>query len=288
MPSAPQPAATVLIATRDRREGVRRTLEALAAQSTTRPFEVVVVDDGSAPPVEPGDLSVVPGARLLRATGAGPARARNLGLADAAGEVIAFTDDDTVPDSGWLEAALAYLDGNPEAVGVEGPILSLPYDALYELSLEATEPGAYFTANVAYRRHVLEAVHGFDESFPFPHCEDLDLAYRAQRLGPIGYAQTMTIRHVPRPITVREFARRGRYVASEFELLKRHPDRYGRAAHLPPVLFGISNAIRYWIGATRREGSRLRDPRRAVRLAAMAVSHTLTTVTAALGRTMRR
>src|SRR5687768_8588317 len=57
--------ATVVVATRDRVDSLRRTLRALAAQRTERDWEIVVVDDGSSPPV-PDDLDDAPsGLRLV-------------------------------------------------------------------------------------------------------------------------------------------------------------------------------------------------------------------------------
>ena len=87
---------SVLIITHDRRQELRRALASVFVQ-TQLPFEVVVVDDGSTPPVTLDDLAVPPGLalRLIRnAAPTGPARARNLGIASAAGAWIAFLDDD--------------------------------------------------------------------------------------------------------------------------------------------------------------------------------------------------
>jgi glycosyltransferase involved in cell wall biosynthesis len=276
-----EPDVTVVIATRDRREGLRRCLEALARQQTARRFDVVVVDDGSEPAIADADISAVASTRRLRATGEGPARARNLGLAAATAPIVAFTDDDTIPDPGWLEAACGFLDAHSGCVGVEGPIVSLPYDPLYELSLESAGPGAFYTANVAYRRAILETIGGFDDGFPFPHGEDLDLAYRAERIGPIGFEPGMVMRHVPRPMAVGDMVRRGRYAASEVELLRRHPERYGRAAGYPAAVFAAANAGTHWIRRVRAEGRALRRPRRALRLAAMAIGHTAMSAAAA-------
>ena len=92
-----EPRATVVIATRDRPDSLRRTLAALARQDTAHSWELVVVDDGSEPPVDEALLAALPGARILRSGGVGPARARNAGLAAARGEHVLFTDDDTGP-----------------------------------------------------------------------------------------------------------------------------------------------------------------------------------------------
>jgi GT2 family glycosyltransferase len=279
--------ASVVIATRDRPADLRRCLDALAAQATSRPFEVVVVDDGSRPPIAAPDGAGRPLTRVVRLAGGGPARARNAGVAEARGEVVLFTDDDTAPDPGWLEAACAFLDAHPECVGVEGPIVSPPYDRLYEISLENSGPGAYWTANVAYRRSALAALGGFHERFPHAHCEDLDLGFRAERLGGIGFVEAMRVTHFPRPISLRRHVARGRMIVAELELIRRHRARYRRAARLPGPVFAFSNAVRYWIDLGRAERGRLLRPRRLARFAAMAGGHLATTAVALAAAVLR-
>src|SRR5439155_24605723 len=107
-----------------------RCLVALEAQATSRSYEVIVIDDGSSPPVAiPGAL---PRVRCVRSQGVGPAAARNTGIHLAAGETVMFTDDDTIPSRHWIEAACQFLETNRDYVGVEGPVLSRPVDLLYE------------------------------------------------------------------------------------------------------------------------------------------------------------
>lgn len=249
-------------------------MAALKGQRVDYPFEVVVVDDGSDPPVEIGDLAGVSEAKLVRGRGAGPGDARNLGLNQARGGVILFTDDDTVADSHWLHAALEFLDSHPEAVGVEGPIVSLPYDPLYEISLESTRPGAYYTANVAYRHAALERLGGFrPELFPLA-CEDVDLGLRAAQLGTIGYSERMLVRHVPRRISILGRVRRGRLAAAEVALKREHPSHFGRAAGLPGPIWAVLNGFVYYAGLARAERARLaRRPWLIGRLILMACGH---------------
>jgi glycosyltransferase involved in cell wall biosynthesis len=85
-------------------------------------FEVIVVDDGSAASATQhvvaeesnrGELRL----RALRNDRAlGQARARNQGWRQAAAPAVAFTDDDCVPDPGWLEALLAVSADAPDAI----------------------------------------------------------------------------------------------------------------------------------------------------------------------------
>jgi GT2 family glycosyltransferase len=270
MPVA-DPLATVVVATRDRHESLRRTLAALARQDTQRAWELVVVDDGSEPPVGDELLAGLPAARIVRSGGVGPARARNAGVAAARGEVVLFTDDDTEPAPGWAAAAIGFLGGAPDHVGVQGPVASPPFDPLFAVSLEADSPGHYWTCNIAFRRDVLERLGGFYDGFPFPHCEDLDLAYRALALGPIGWAREMRIVHHPRSQSLAQLARRGRLTVSEIVLFARHRERFGRLRRLPARLFPLFSSVGF-LRAMAREARR--DPlARGPRAMALAVAY---------------
>lgn len=87
-------------------ETLARTLAALECQTYPRDlFEVVIVDDGSAPPVErpmslPLDVKVVRQERR----GFGIARARNTGARAAAHPILLFLDSDMLPEMGWMAA----------------------------------------------------------------------------------------------------------------------------------------------------------------------------------------
>ncbi len=107
----------------------------------------------------------------------------------AAGELIAFTDDDCVPDPQWLERGLAAVAANPGAF-VQGRTEPDPaeLDALgpFSRTIEVTElHPAFNTCNIFYPREILERIDGFDdEAFDrAPGGEDCDLAWRAIAAG---------------------------------------------------------------------------------------------------------
>jgi histidinol-phosphate phosphatase family protein len=168
------------------RPSLRVLLAALADQGT-QPTEVVVVDDRAV--AEPAlDLSALPGTRVLVAHGGGPAHARNLGWRVTASDWVVFVDDDVVVPPGWADRLLADLDGVPPGVaGVQGrvvvprPTARRPTD--WERSTMGLERASWATADMAYRRAVLELVGGFDERFPRAYREDADLAHRIRRAG---------------------------------------------------------------------------------------------------------
>jgi GT2 family glycosyltransferase len=267
-----QPLISVVIPTRDRHASLRRTVAALAAQDTARPWELVVVDDGSTPPIRPDAFTAIEHVRIVRRAGNGPARARNAGLAAASGAVVLFTDDDTEPAPSWIEAAAAHLEGHPDDLAVEGAVRSPDYDPLYAHSLVNDAPGAYWTCNIAFRRPVLDAIGGFSDDYPFPHCEDLDLAYRVLRRGSIGFAPAMAIVHHPRPLSARQWMLRGRMATSEIVLFERFRERFGRARRLPARLFPLAAAAGVW--RTMAREARRGPLRRSVRAAAIAVGYT--------------
>ena len=247
---------SVVIASRNRHADLKRCLGALDAQVCTTGLEVIVVDDGSTPQLRRDDyepelpLKIVPGPRR------GPAAARNCGLAAARGDLVLFTDDDTVPPPSWAQAAIDHLSTYPEQLGVEGPIDSAPWDPLWEYSIEGSGPGHYWTANIAYRRSALLAVGGLaEDAFPTAHAEDRDLAFRVERCGPIGYSEELRLLHTPRKSGYRAAYRRGLWSASDIVLERRHPDR---------VLFDnrVPTRLRYLVGGT---ASLLRNQRAAAR-----------------------
>jgi GT2 family glycosyltransferase len=217
------PDVTVVVPTRARPELLARCLEAVLTQDTSRAYEVVVVvDDGGAVALRD------PRVRVLEGAGRGPACARNAGVRAARAPIVLFTDDDTVPDVGWLEAAADALAAEADAVGVEGPVHCDGWDPLYEIAVSSDGPGAYFTCNVGYRRSELVAAGGFDERFLYPHCEDVDLGLRMLERGPILFSPAMGVSHPPRRATFREIVERGRLVESVWRLYRKHPHRAPR------------------------------------------------------------
>jgi GT2 family glycosyltransferase len=204
----------------DRPEVLRRCLTAVLAQETDRSFEVVVVDDGRLSCVDTPDD---PRISVLLGTHTGPAAARNRGIEAARGSIVCFTDDDTIPARGWIEAAAATLHSRPDAVGVEGPTECRPYDPLYTSGPANSRPGAYWTCNIAYRREVLLELGGFDEGFPHPFCEDRDLGERMAARGPILFAEDMLVAHPPRALRLADIVRDGRWIESEWRLYRKHP-----------------------------------------------------------------
>jgi GT2 family glycosyltransferase len=260
------PRVAVVVATHGRVDRLKRLLGALAAQDLPRDeFEVVVVDDASpdgtgALLAEAEATGTLPLRVLTQPVCRGPAAARNLGWRSSGARVIAFTDDDCVPDPGWLRAGLAALDGQARvAVGRTAP----PADQLHLVGapfsrvLQVDCVRFFETCNAFYRRRDLEAAGGFDERFRRPGGEDtrLGLDVVAAGVEPV-FAGDAVVYHDVRPGGLRD-ALREAFRWEDIPLtLKGRPDARPALVHRwvfwkrthPPAIaaaVGIALALRW-------------------------------------------
>ncbi|HKD84625.1 MAG TPA: glycosyltransferase [Terriglobales bacterium] len=221
------PFFSVVIPTYNRNDLLLRNLNALTLQ-TFPDFEVVVVDQSDPPVTIPDEYKRKLEIRYVYSNERGPALARNKGIQEATGLVVAFTDDDCIPQPDWLEKAARYFDEAPRA-GLEGCIRTDDVDP--ELFRTVTNVGfegfGFMTANMFYRRDLLSRVQGFDECFK-DFREDTDLAWRIIEFGEIPYARDVVVFHPPHPVTVERESRAERAKMFRLDpiLLERHPDKY--------------------------------------------------------------
>jgi len=192
------PLVTVVVATRDRPQRLDRCLEALA-EVTYAPFEVLVVDNA---PSTRETLAVVRQRsgvdarfRYVRELRPGLSCARNRGLGEALGELVAFTDDDVVVDPGWLDGVVRGFARSPSVACVTGLVPSARLDnaeqRYFDRQASPLYPyaaGQFGTgANFAFRTAVLRALGGFDEALgagaPAGGGEDLDVFVRTILAG---------------------------------------------------------------------------------------------------------
>src|SRR6202042_315012 len=119
------PAVSVVIPTRNRAGYLAVTLSSLARQELDRPYEVLVVDDGSSD--RTGEVVHAAGVRYIHEELAhGLNAARNTGVRMSAAPLIAFLDDDVDVPAGWLRALADGADRHPDADAVGGPIQARP------------------------------------------------------------------------------------------------------------------------------------------------------------------
>jgi glycosyltransferase involved in cell wall biosynthesis len=172
-----------------------RTLEAclrslLALDYPEDRREILVVDNGSRDRT-PSILARHAGRiRLLAEARRGPASARNRGLAEARGEVVAFTDADCVVDAGWLRRLVVPLEDRGVAIAGGRILARRPCNAIelfgeeihdHDRAINLYAPPYAITMSWASPAAVLTGAGGFDEGLP--RGEDVDLAYRLVQAG---------------------------------------------------------------------------------------------------------
>lgn len=155
------PAVSVIVPARDAGPTIERTLAALRAQELDRPYEVIVVDDGSRD--NTARLARHAGApvRVVDGIGEGPGAARNRGVRDARASVLAFTDADCFPTEGWLAAGLAALEEADLVQGAVAPDPAVPRTPFDRTVMVDRDRGLYQTANLFVRRDLFDRVGGF-------------------------------------------------------------------------------------------------------------------------------
>lgn len=243
---ARRPWISVVVPTFRRLPLLQRCLDALLAQTLAgEAFEIVVVDDGAEDRVRDAVVMLAsrheaPAIRYLRPQGTrGPAAARNRGWRAARGVIVAFTDDDTVPDPGWLAAGLKAFEQQPGCVAFAGQVV-VPLTARrrptdHERMTLGLQQAEFVTANAFVRVDALERIGGFDERFRHAWREDSDLQFRLQDDGPVGRCAAARVLHPVRAAPWGISLRQQRNAFFDALLYKKHPRLYReRIRRMPP------------------------------------------------------
>ena len=191
---------SVVLPTFNRRARLARVLAGLDRQSIDpASFEVVIVDDGSSDDtrvwLSQNDNRRYP-VKAIHQANAGPATARNTGIAAADGEFVLFLDDDVEPMEELVAEHLRCHEAEANVV-VIGPLASLPHypqpwvaweqaklEAQYEAMLRgdwAPSFRQFWTGNASVAKACVLAVGGFDPSFL--RAEDVELGRRLHERG---------------------------------------------------------------------------------------------------------
>jgi GT2 family glycosyltransferase len=228
-------AVSVVVASHGRHLRLRWLLNALEEQTLQRGlWEVVVVHDydratakrviDAHPLNEAGTLRAI---AIPAGTGT-PARQRNLGWRTAAGELIAFTDDDCRPEPEWLERLIAaarpaagtMVQGATRPDPLERRVLAAPH--VRTMRIDPVGPYAQ-TCNILYPRELLERLDGFDDRAVTG--EDVGLSLRARAAGArITPAPDAVVNHAVESHTLPGILRQNLKWRHLAYLAKRHPE----------------------------------------------------------------
>jgi glycosyltransferase involved in cell wall biosynthesis len=211
----PRVLVSVIVPTIGRRARLQRTIQTLLNQTLDwRLYEVIIAGGASNETYEwlPDRVRLV-----RRSSHRGPGGGRNTGLAEAAGEFVAFTDDDCLVPSEWLASLLETFRRFPSASAVGGPLMPDPshlhkaparlerqhaidsyrrmhVDPFHDESLARGDVSpAWGTNNLAWRTTELRALGGFLEGTGAS--EDRDLALRAGLAGHFAVFIPVVVHH---------------------------------------------------------------------------------------------
>jgi GT2 family glycosyltransferase len=203
---------TVIIATHDRPESIRRLVASLAPELATGSREIVIAENGTPAPLQ----LALEGAPLkhLHDPRAGKCRIQNRAIAEAIdhSEILVFLDDDLVVATGYLASVEGFFDTHREFAAMKGRILPAedpakavgPMAVYLDLPIadhgeEVIEVRGVLGANMAFRASALKQVGPFDERLgpgAAGHEEETEMSQRIRRTGfRIGYAPKALVYH---------------------------------------------------------------------------------------------
>jgi GT2 family glycosyltransferase len=220
------PLVTVAVCTHDRTYDLKLCLESL--EQLDYPALDVLVIDNAPPTNSTSELLAVsyPHFRYVREPQQGLDWARNLAINEALGEIIAFTDDDTIVDPGWVRALVDVFRDAPDVMCVNGLVVPFELETeaqrLFEeydgfgrgfrrcwyhsdgsrsIARHHIRAGKYGTgANMAYRRSVFDSIGKFDPALDMGTVTrgagDLEMFFRVLKEGhTLVYEPRAIVRH---------------------------------------------------------------------------------------------
>ena len=198
---------SIVIPVKDNPSGIERFLSHFFSTVVQDdfPLEILIVDNNSSPPLSLSQRFPIP-VNLLRCNQKkGPAAARNVGVKNAKGNWVLFTDSDCIPTKSTIAG---YLRENNQALAYAGNIRIVSEDPCSDYyrsrrtlippsdpNNTSDTPVYLVTANCLIQRNAITAVDGFNEAFKQAGGEDVDLAWRIKQIGNIEYCWSSITQH---------------------------------------------------------------------------------------------
>ena len=181
---------SVVVPACDRPEQLAQCLARLAPGTQTFPaanYELIVTDDSRSSVVRELVEKQFPWAKWTAGPRQGPAANRNHGAEQTLQDWIAFTDDDCLPDHGWLAAfaeTISAAADNTSPDVLEGRTYAdRSKQSLAERAPINSHGGYLWSCNLAIKADWFRRLGGFDTGFPFASMEDVDFARRLRAAG---------------------------------------------------------------------------------------------------------
>lgn len=234
---------SVVIPTYNEEKGIAQCIQSIFSGSE-KPYEVIVADGGSADKTV--EIAKANGAAVYNNPNRTAASGRNVGIAHASGDIIAFTDGDNYVDGDWLKSIREAFEKDAEVDGIGGKVIPAPPENKVEVFWgnlwlktimtfgdeeftveEKNLRNSFITANCAYKKSLLEKLNGFDEWYG-NNAEDVDLMWRALESGAKLKYIPAAIVSAHSPTTMKEMKRKSyRDGVSSTKLQKRYGPKRG-------------------------------------------------------------
>ena len=215
-------------------------------------FEIIIFPDKA------DDKHHWPKTRIIPSGKVGPAEKRDLALKYAAGEIIAFLDDDAYPEPDWLRKAIKRFDdqkigavGGPAITPKDDGTLQKVSGAVFESYIggsgarnrylpvgKVKEVDDWPTVNLLVRKEVFEKIGGFDNTF-WPG-EDTKLCLDILNAGyKITYEPSAIVHHHRRSDLLKHFKQIGNYGLHRGHFAKIYPKTSRKPFYFVPTLFDL-------------------------------------------------
>lgn len=227
---------SVIIPVYNAENSIEKCLKAILEQKETDfDLEIVAVNDGSTDNTAKVLESLTGQIKIISQANQGPAAARNAGAKAANGEVLIFTDSDTVPQPGWVKriyqtfkeeevaaCAGSYCIANPESP--LSRIIQSEIDFRYSSYGKSIKfAGTY---NLAVAKNLFFEVGGFDESYRQASGEDNDFCYKVVKAGHlIRFVKEAQVAHYHTENLYKYLKEQFRHGFWRAGLYWQHPDR---------------------------------------------------------------
>jgi glycosyltransferase involved in cell wall biosynthesis len=241
-----RPSLSVVVATRDRPQLLRRAVASIMAQRYDGPIEVIAVFDQSEPDHDLAREGTDRSVRVIRNTRTpGLPGGRNSGIAQSDRDLIAFCDDDDLWLPGKVAAQVDLLDAHPDVEVVTTGLLveykdrvvprvldrdRITFDELVRHRVMEAHPSSYLA-----RREAVDAIGPVDEEIPGGYAEDWDWLLRAARRADVGAVMLPLVKVFWHASSY--FSERWQMIADASDyMIEKHPELAGDPVGLANVL----------------------------------------------------
>jgi cellulose synthase/poly-beta-1,6-N-acetylglucosamine synthase-like glycosyltransferase len=249
-----QPTVSVIVPVRDGEDTIADCLDAILATDYPQDRrEIIAVDNGSTDGTAARIQSRT--VRYLRESKPGVSNARNRGIAESTGEILAFVDADCLVEPQWLtELVRPFADA--EVGAVAGDLQHVPAQTAAERQAARllgnwqqfafnSNPAYPITANAAYRRDVIDRIGPFDPHMTRAQDVELGLRFQERSGRRLAYAEKATACHRNRTTQLGFFRQQlgwaygAGLVGAKFEAMGGHPVKPPRIREIGRTARGL-------------------------------------------------